>query len=223
MMESVEDAATILGGMAWDWETYPEYLDAVQRMAPALNVVGTGPLRDALPRDGRAIAHRRAPHAAELERMRAIAEVGCRRRRRVLDVADPAARHPRRALRAGHAGPARRVPRHRRWHERRRWRAVPGGERLRHQGRARSPWLREMARSCGDVLFSGGAGNGGNAGVDMFQAFLADVNANDGRMTLATQTRPSGSLCGLAQVSPVKGKKWKAPSHCPRSRREWPR
>jgi N-acyl-D-amino-acid deacylase len=70
--------------------------------------------------------------------------------------------------------------------------------------------LREMARSCGDVLFSGGAGNSSNSGVEMFGAFLADTNANVGRMTMATQTRPSGTLCGLAQVSPVKGKKWKA-------------
>lgn len=27
---------------------------------------------------------------------------------------------------------------------------------------------------------------------------------------MASQTRPSGSLCGLAQISPVKGKQWKA-------------
>ena len=35
------------------------------------------------------------------------------------------------------------------------------------------------------------------------------MNANVGRLTLASQTRPSGSLCGLAQISPVKGKCWK--------------
>jgi N-acyl-D-amino-acid deacylase len=59
------------------------------------------------------------------------------------------------------------------------------------------------------VLFSGGAGNSGNGGVEYFSRLLEDVNSNDGRMTLATQTRPSGSLCGLAQISPVKGKQWK--------------
>ena len=42
MMESVEDIPrdTILGSLPWDWETYPQYLDAVERMRPALNVVG---------------------------------------------------------------------------------------------------------------------------------------------------------------------------------------
>ena len=41
MMESVEDIPreAILGGLPWDWETHPQYLDSVQRMAPALNVV----------------------------------------------------------------------------------------------------------------------------------------------------------------------------------------
>ena len=42
MMESVEDIPrqSILEGLPWDWETYPEYLDSVQRLKPALNVVG---------------------------------------------------------------------------------------------------------------------------------------------------------------------------------------
>ena len=41
MMESVEDVPreAILGGLSWDWSTYPEYLDAVQGMRPALNIV----------------------------------------------------------------------------------------------------------------------------------------------------------------------------------------
>jgi hypothetical protein len=64
-----------------------------------------------------------------------------------------------------------------------------------------------MASACGDVLFSGGAGNqvGSMAGVALFGDFLDEVNADHGRMTMASQTRPSGTLCGLAQVSPVKG------------------
>src|SRR4051794_9495112 len=41
MMESVEDIPrdAILDGIPWDWETHPQYLDSVQRMGPALNVV----------------------------------------------------------------------------------------------------------------------------------------------------------------------------------------
>src|SRR3954468_21691462 len=42
MMESVEDISrdAILQGLPWDWTTYPQYLDAVQRLGPALNMVG---------------------------------------------------------------------------------------------------------------------------------------------------------------------------------------
>jgi N-acyl-D-amino-acid deacylase len=42
MMESVEDIPrdAILTGLPWDWSTYGEYLDSVQQMGPALNVVG---------------------------------------------------------------------------------------------------------------------------------------------------------------------------------------
>ncbi|MBU3717992.1 MAG: amidohydrolase family protein, partial [Actinobacteria bacterium] len=42
LMESVEDIPreAILNGLPWDWETFPQYLDSVQRLRPALNVVG---------------------------------------------------------------------------------------------------------------------------------------------------------------------------------------
>ena len=42
MMESVEDIPkdAILGGLPWNWSTYGEYLDAVEGLDPALNVVG---------------------------------------------------------------------------------------------------------------------------------------------------------------------------------------
>jgi N-acyl-D-aspartate/D-glutamate deacylase len=42
MMESVEDipSETILKGLPWDWESYGEYLDSLERLAPAINVAG---------------------------------------------------------------------------------------------------------------------------------------------------------------------------------------
>jgi len=42
MMESVEDipSAVILNGLAWDWESYGEYLDSLEKLAPAINLVG---------------------------------------------------------------------------------------------------------------------------------------------------------------------------------------
>ena len=42
LMEAVEDisADAIMDGLPWDWTSYGEYLDAVERLQPALNVVG---------------------------------------------------------------------------------------------------------------------------------------------------------------------------------------
>ncbi len=42
MMETVEDIprAAILDGLPWDWETYGEYLDSIERRSPAINVAG---------------------------------------------------------------------------------------------------------------------------------------------------------------------------------------
>ena len=42
MMESVEDIprAAILGGLAWDWVTYGEYLDSIARLPKGINVGG---------------------------------------------------------------------------------------------------------------------------------------------------------------------------------------
>src|SRR5205085_8065648 len=42
LMESVEDipAVSILEGLAWDWETYGEYLSAIDRMPKGVNVGG---------------------------------------------------------------------------------------------------------------------------------------------------------------------------------------
>ena len=42
LMEAVEDieADAIMDGLPWDWTTYGEYLDSVQALKPALNIVG---------------------------------------------------------------------------------------------------------------------------------------------------------------------------------------
>ncbi|NKB97154.1 MAG: amidohydrolase family protein [Pseudomonadales bacterium] len=42
MMETVEDIPrrAILEGLAWDWESYGEYLDSMERLNPAINLVG---------------------------------------------------------------------------------------------------------------------------------------------------------------------------------------
>ncbi len=42
MMETVEDIPrnAILNGLAWDWESYGEYLDSIEKLNPAINVAG---------------------------------------------------------------------------------------------------------------------------------------------------------------------------------------
>lgn len=42
MMETVEDIPknAILTGLPWDWEDYGDYLDAIERLRPSINVAG---------------------------------------------------------------------------------------------------------------------------------------------------------------------------------------
>ena len=42
MMESVEDipSSVILNGLPWNWESYGEYLDSLEKLDPAINLVG---------------------------------------------------------------------------------------------------------------------------------------------------------------------------------------
>lgn len=215
MMESVEDVPrdAILGGLPWDWETFPQYLDSVQRMGPALNVVGmVGHCAVRYHVMGERSIGDSPATPAELDRMRAVAEesvaggaVGFSTSRILLHV-----------IPDGRCVPGT-------FAELDEYLAVADGMNAAGGGLfqavndfATKPeheyeLLREMARSCGDVLFSGGVGNGtGVSGVDRVASFLDDTNRDAGRITMAMQTRPSGSLCGLAQISPVKGKRWKA-------------
>jgi N-acyl-D-amino-acid deacylase len=214
MMESVEDVPreAILGGMPWDWTTYPEYLDAVERMQPSLNIVGlVGHCAIRYHVMGDRSLTDEPPTPAEMDRMRAIAEesvaggaVGFSTSRILLHTV-PDGRYVPGTLASIDE-----------------YVAVADGMNAAGGGLFQSvndfatkagyelTLLREMAQTCGDVLFSGGAGNEPGGGVEFFSKFLSDVNAISGRVTMASQTRPSGTLCGLAQVSPVKGKVWKA-------------
>ncbi|MAW28854.1 MAG: amidohydrolase [Gammaproteobacteria bacterium] len=42
MMETVEDIPrdAILNGLAWDWQSYGEYLDSIEKLNPAINIAG---------------------------------------------------------------------------------------------------------------------------------------------------------------------------------------
>lgn len=215
MMESVEDVPrdAILDGLPWDWETYPEYLDSVESMAPALNVVGmVGHCAVRYHVMGERALSDEAPTPAEMDRMRAVVEesiaggaVGFSTSRILLHVVPD-----------GRYVPGTLAPLDE-------YLAIADGMNAAGGGLFQAvndfatkaghemTLLKEMARSCGDVLFSGGVGNdAGSGSVDFWAGFLDEVNTDIGHMTMASQTRPSGTLCGLAQVSPVKGKEWKA-------------
>jgi N-acyl-D-amino-acid deacylase len=214
MMQSVEDipSEAILNGLDWEWETYPEYLDSVEKLDPALNIVGlVGHCAVRYNVMGERSLSDETPTAKELDRMRAIVEesiaggaVGFSTSRILLHVVPDGRYVP------GTLAPIDE------------YLAIADGMNAAGGGVFQAvndfatkaghefTLLKEMAAACGDVLFSGGVGNGGPGGVEGFGRFLEETNANAGRMTLASMSRPSGSLCGLAQISPVKGKQWKA-------------
>ncbi|HYF45946.1 MAG TPA: amidohydrolase family protein [Acidimicrobiales bacterium] len=215
MMESVEDIPrdAILGGLPWSWSSHPQYLDAVQALSPALNVVGlVGHCAVRYQVMGERSLDEEVPTPDELGRMRDV-------------VAE--------SIAGGAVGYStsrilvHRVPD---------GRAVPGtfatnDEHLAladgmndaggglfqvvcdFESRAGNEFqlLRAMAEHAGDVLFAVGPGNDESMGtgvVDLWGGFLADANTV-GRATGYTMTRPSGSLMGLAQVPPVKGGRWR--------------
>jgi N-acyl-D-amino-acid deacylase len=77
-LENVEDMdpATLVAGIAWDFETFPEYLDSVRRRGTALNFtayVGHSPLRLYVMGDA---AYERAATADEIERMGVLVREG---------------------------------------------------------------------------------------------------------------------------------------------------
>ena len=213
MMESVEDIPrdAILDGLPWDWETYPEYLDSVERMDPALNIVGmVGHCAVRYHVMGERSLSDEPATPEELNAMRDIAEesvaggaVGFSTSRILLHVVPD-----------GRYVPGTLAPLDEYLAVADGMNAAGGGlfqavNDFATKGGHEFMLLKEMAQACGDVLFSGGVGNTGRGGVDVFGSFLENESGKAGNITLASMTRPSGSLCGLAQISPVKGKQWR--------------
>jgi N-acyl-D-amino-acid deacylase len=215
MMESVEDVprSAILDGLPWDWNTYGEYLDSVERMRPALNIVGlVGHCAIRYQVMGERAMTDEMPTADELGRIRDIAEesvaggaVGFSTSRILLHTI------PDGRLVPGTLAPTAE------------YQAVAEGMNRAGGGIFQAvndfatkashefDLLRTMAAECGDVLFSGGVGDDPSGkGVDNFAGFLADTRQRYGTISSAAMTRPSGTLMGLLQVPPVKGKNWAA-------------
>jgi len=222
MMESVEDIPreAILGGLPWDWETYPEYLDSVQRMKPALNVVGmVGHCAIRYHVMGDRSLTNEAPTPRELAQKCDIAAasvaggaVGFSTSRILLHVVPDGRKVP---------GTYAEIPEYEAIAEG--MNQAGGGlfqgvldfdTRAGHEFKL----LRAMAEAAGDVLFTGGPGNDptGDLGVvELWDTFLRDTRASAGRITEVAMTRPSGSLMGLAQVPPVRGARWRSVMELP--------
>jgi N-acyl-D-aspartate/D-glutamate deacylase len=214
LMESVEDIPreAILGGLPWDWETFPEYLDSVQRLRPALNVVGLlGHCAVRYHVMGERSMTDEAPTADDLARMREIAAesvaggaVGFSTSRILLHTVPDGRKVP------GTYAPIDE------------YLAVADGMNESGGGLFQAvldfdtkfqheiELLRAMARRAGHVLFSGGVGNGESDAAGFWDRMLTDIRSNDGHISSVAMTRPSGSLMGLHQVPPVGSGKWRA-------------
>jgi N-acyl-D-amino-acid deacylase len=223
MMESVEDIPreAILGSLPWTWTTFPEYLDAVEQVRPALNVAGmVGHCAMRYHVMGERSLSEEAPNPEEMAQIAAIAEES---------VAGGAIGFSTSRY-LGHIIPD--------------GRPVPGtfakvdeyvaiAEGMNRAGgglmqsvndfytkaKHEVGLLQTMAERAGDVLFSTELGltklaadayvDGASASpVEDFDRFLRDTRSRSGRITAGAMSRPSGLLIGLHQVSPVKGPKW---------------
>jgi N-acyl-D-aspartate/D-glutamate deacylase len=213
MMESVEDIPrqAIIEGLPWDWSTFPEYLDSVQRLGPALNVVGmVGHCAMRYHVMGDRSLGDETPTADELAQLRDLAAesvaggaVGFSTSRILLHKVPD-----------GRCVPGTFAPLEE-------YLAVADGMNQAGGGLFQAvldfetkaghevQLLRAMAERCGDVLFSGGVGNGGAGALDFYGSFLPETRANAGRITTAAMTRPSGTLMGLHQVPPVASRAWR--------------
>jgi N-acyl-D-amino-acid deacylase len=223
MMESVEDIPreAILGSLPWTWATFPEYLDAVQQVKPALNVAGmVGHCAMRYHVMGERSLGEDPPTAAELDQLAAIAEES---------VAGGAIGFSTSRY-LGHIIPdGRKVPGTFATVDE--YAAIADGMNRAGGGLMQAVndfytkakhevgLLQAMAQRAGDVVFSTELGlvklaadayldRTSESSVEDFDRFLRATRAGSGRITAAAMSRPSGLLLGLYQVAPVKGPKW---------------
>ena len=216
LMEAVEDIAAdaIMDGLPWDWTSFGEYLDTVQALQPALNVVGM------------------VGHSAI--RFEVMGDKSCdegvqaddRELQRISDLV-------RESVEQGAVGFStsrflgHRVPDGRltpgTWANPRETEAiqkavVEGGGRgglfqAAPDMSTRYKIEREMFETGGEigcqVLFSGGTGPQGDGGVASWSEFFQRNNEAGRRITGICHTRPSGSFFGLARQSYLRTPAWR--------------
>ena len=215
LMEAVENIAAdaIMDGLPWNWTSFGEYLDSVQALRPALNVVGL------------------VGHSAI--RFEAMGDKSCdegvqaddRELAHIVDLVKE-------SVQGGAVGFStsrflgHRVPDGRltpgTWADPRETKAIQqavvdaGGRgglfQVAPDMRTRYQVEREMfetgaALGC-HVLFSGGTGGEGDGGVSRWSEFLDRNNEGGRHVTSICHTRPSGSFFGLAQQAYLRTPAW---------------
>ena len=215
LMEAVENIAAdaIMDGLPWNWTSFGEYLDSVQALRPALNVVGLvghSAIRfeamgdkscdEGVQADDKELAHIVALVKQSVEE----GAVGFSTSRFL-----------------GHRVPDGRLTPGT-WANPRETKAIQqavveaGGAGGLYQVapdmRTRYEVEREMfetgAKVGCQVLFSGGAGGDGDGGVSRWSEFLDRNNDAGRRIASICHTRPSGSFFGLAQQAYLRTPAW---------------
>ena len=215
LMEAVENIAAdaIMDGLPWNWTSFGEYLDSVQALRPALNVVGL------------------VGHSAI--RFEAMGDKSCdegvqaddRELAHIVDLVKE-------SVQGGAVGFStsrflgHRVPDGRltpgTWADPRETKAIQqavvdaGGRGGLYQVapdmRTRYQVEREMFETGAElgchVLFSGGTGGEGDGGVSRWSEFLDRNNEGGRHITSICHTRPSGSFFGLAQQAYLRTPAW---------------
>ena len=216
LMEAVEDIAAdaIMDGLPWDWTSYGEYLDAVDRLRPVLNVVGLAghssirfeAMGDKSMDEGVQATDDELEHITRL--VRESVEQGA--------VGFSTSRF------LGHRVPDGRLTPGT-WADLRETEAIQravieGGGRgglfqvapdMQSRRNVEFEMFEKGAELGCHVMYSGGAGRSGDGGVGVTSEFLARNNENGRRMTAICHTRPSGSMFGLAQSTPFRNSPWK--------------
>lgn len=209
LMESVEDisADAIMDGLPWNWTSYGEYLDSVQALQPALNIVGLAghsAIRYEAMGD-RSMDEGVQPDDRELAQIvrmvKQSVEEGA--------VGFSTSRFLLHKVPDGRCTPGT-------WADLRETTAIQqaiingGGLGAVFQSandfqtrRDTELAMFEKGTELGcQVIYSGGAGAKGDGGVSRWSEFHERHNQGGRRLTGICHTRPSGSFFGLAQLSP---------------------
>tara|TARA_Y100000766_G_scaffold107941_1_gene92309 strand:+ start:606 stop:2306 length:1701 start_codon:yes stop_codon:yes gene_type:complete len=209
LMEAVEDIAAdaIMQGLPWTWESYGEYLDCIETLNPALNVVGlAGHSSIRLEAMGdRSMDEDAQPDDKELAHITQMVKQSMEEGA----VGFSTSRFLQHTVPDGRCTPGT-------WADLRETQAIQkavvegGGVGALFQSAndmaTRFEIEKEMFRQGTEagcqVLFSGGTGPNGDGGVAHWRDFFEEQNEGDKRLASICHTRPSGAFFGLAQLSP---------------------